>query len=420
MEKRSLYEIMFGSKKTYQPKESTQLKLLNGYMPVFSSFSGEPYDSDEVRAAVDAIARNAAKLKAKHIRRINGKIEPQNSTIERLLQVRPNPYMDAYTFLYKVVTNLYMSNNSFIYIDTDNYGTVRAFYPISAANAELIEYQGQVYIKFSFFGGEKITLPYTDIIHLRRFFYKHDFYGESNAIALNPTLELINTTNQGIINAVKSSAFIRGILKFTQSMMKPSDIKAERDRFVTEYLSLDNNGGIGAIDAKADFLPMENKPHMVDDKQMALISDKVCKYFGISPKIITSSYSEDEWNAFYESTLEPVAVQLSLEITSKLFTKKEQGFGNEIIFEANRLQYASNTTKINLLKETMPFGILTINEGREVLNLAPVEGGEKRLMSLNYVDTDKANQYQGVGGAKNGFQEGDKGNRAESVGQPGQ
>jgi HK97 family phage portal protein len=338
--------MIFGSKP--QQTETTQLKMLNGYMPIFTTLSGEPYDSDEVRAAVDAIARNAAKLKAKHIRKINNEIQPQNSALEKMLQVRPNPYMDAYTFFYKVITNLYMSNNSFIFVDVDKMGMVKGFYPVNYSSVELKERSGVVYIKFSFIGGQQITLPYTELIHLRRFFYKHDFYGESNEVALNPTLELINTTNQGIINAVKSSAFIRGILKFT-GMLKDSDIAAARNRFVNEYLSLGNNGGIGAIDSKAEFVPLDSKPTIVDDKQMQLISDKVCKYFGIGPKIITSSYSEDEWNAFYESTIEPIAIQMSLEFTSKLFTSREQGHGNEIIFEANRLQYASNTTKINLI-----------------------------------------------------------------------
>lgn len=395
-EKRSLFSLIFGNKsnKTAATSEATSLKLLNSYIPIFSTFGDELYDSDIVRSAVDAIARNAAKLKPKHIRRVNEKIIKNYSQLEKMLQVRPNKFMDAYTFYYKVITQLYMKNNAFIYIDLDELGTIKGFYPVQSTMTEILEYGNEIYVKFSFMNGDKITLPYTSLIHLRRFFYKHDIYGESNDIPLTPSMELINTTNDGIINAVKSSAFIRGILKFTQSMMRPSDIKAERDRFVDEYLSIDNNGGIGAIDAKAEFIPMKNEPVTVDDKQMNFLKTSVYNYFGVNEKIINSTYSEDEWNAFYESVLEPIGIQMSLEFTSKLFTDREQGFGNEIIFEANRLQYASNTTKINLLKETMPFGLLTVNEGREIFNLAPVEGGDKRLQSLNFVDSNNANQYQ--------------------------
>lgn len=393
-EKRSLFEIIFGKRPRTLTGEHTQLKMLNEFVPIFTQFGTEPYDSDVVRSAIDSIARNAAKLKPKHIRRANGSVVPQYSNLERLLQVRPNQYMDAYTFYYKVVTQLFVKNNAFVFIDYAPDGSIRGFYPIVANYVELFESRGQVFAKFQFITGENVTLPYTELIHLRRFFYKNDFWGENNYTALSPTLDLITTTNQGIINSVKSSAFIRGILKFTQSMMKPSDIKAERDRFVSEYLSIDNNGGIGAIDAKADFIPMKNEPVTVDEKQQSHIKNSIYDYFGTNDAIIQSRYSEDQWNAFYESTLEPIAIQMSLEFTSKLFSDRERGFGNEIIFESNRLQYASNTSKINLVKETMPFGLLTINEAREIFNLGPVEDGEKRLVSLNYVDSTLQNQYQ--------------------------
>jgi HK97 family phage portal protein len=394
--------MIFGGRNKTVTGEVTQLKLLNSYMPTFVPFGEEAYNSDIVRAAVDAIARNTAKLKPRHIRRVNSNVVPQeNSNIQKLLQLRPNPYMDAYTFYYKIITQLYMKNNSFVFIDADpETGDIRGFYPINAANVELLEARGKVFVRFRFLGGDKIILPYTDIIHLRRFFYKHDFYGESNDTALNPTLELINTTNQGIINAIKSSAVLRGLLKFTQTMLKPEDIKKERDRFVQEYMSIENNGGIGAIDAKADFIPLENKPQTVDKDQMAHIKQSVYDYFGINEAIVTSKYNEDEWNAFYESVIEPLAVQMSLEFTSKIFTDREQGFGNEIIFESNRLQYASNTTKTNLISNLMQYGVLTVNEAREILNMAPVEGGDVRLQSLNFINAVRADQYQ-LGGGDN-------------------
>ena len=395
MEKRSLFKMIFGNKTEQTTVEKTQLRLLNSYTPTFYDFGNEAYDSDVVRSAIDAIARNAAKLKPKHIRRINNEIlTSSNSNIEKQLQLRPNFYMDAYSFYYKVVTQLYMKNNAFIYVDMDKSGNYNGFYPIISTNVELLENNGVLLVRFHFMNGERITLEYTKIIHLRRFYYKHDIYGEPNDTALNPTLELINTSNQGIINAVKSSAFLRGILKFSQSMLKDEDIKAQRDKFVTEYLSLDNNGGIGALDSKADFIPLKSEPVTVDEKQLQHIKQSVYNYFGVNEKIINSTYSEDEWNAFYESVLEPISLQMSLEFTIKIFTERDKGHGNEIIFEANRLQYASNTTKINLIKETLPFGLLTINEAREILNLAPVDGGDKRLQSLNFVDSNVANDYQ--------------------------
>jgi HK97 family phage portal protein len=407
-ERRSLFEMIFGSREPKQYEGATTLRMMNGFAPVFTNFGGNAYDSDVVRAAVDAIARNAAKLKPRHVRRVDGQIESPGSMLERLLAVRPNPYMDSYSFIYKVVTQLYLQNNSFIMIDFDRAsGQVRALYPLNASTVEFMQFQNQVFVKFQFMGGQQITLPYNEVIHLRRFFYRNDLAGEMGDHAIMPTLEMIHATNEGIVNAIKSSAFLRGLLKFT-SMLKPEDMKKQRDAFISDYLNVTNNGGIAVTDAKAEYVPLSSDPKIVDPKTMELIEDKVYKYMGVSAAIVRSDYTEDQWNAFYESVLEPIAIQLSLEFTSKLFTAREQGFGNEVIFEANRLQYASNKTKIELIKTGAPIGLLTINEAREIFNMAPVEGGDVRQVSLNFVDASKQNEYQiGIdeGGAENGTSE---------------
>lgn len=396
-EKRSLFDRIFGRQQS--PTAVQSLRMMNQYTPTFTMLN-DAYDSDVVRAAVDAIARNAAKLKPKHIRRVEGGVNSMNSNIDYLLSVRPNPYMDSYSFMYKVVTQLYLQNNSYIFIDWADNGQARAFYPVNSHQVEFVEAQGQIFVKFMFLGGQQVTLPYQQIIHLRRFFYKNDLYGENSARALMPTLELIQTTNQGIVNAVKSSAALRGLLKF-QAMLKPEDMKAQRDAFVTDYLDITNNGGVAATDSKAEYVPLNSDPKMVDAKQMELIEDKVYKYFNVNSAIVKSDYSEQQWNAFYESVIEPIAIQLSLEFTSKVFTDREQGWGNEIVFEANRLQYASNQTKISLIQTLMDRGLMSMNEAREIFNMSPIEDGDKRIVSLNFVDASIANQYQ-LGGASDG------------------
>ncbi|GJM84324.1 hypothetical protein HMSSN139_68200 [Paenibacillus sp. HMSSN-139] len=194
--------------------------MLNGFTPTFSAFSGESYDSDVVRSAIDAIARNGAKLKAKHIRNGPNGIENAKSNLERLLSVRPNQYMSAYDFYYKIITLLYAQNNAFVFIDWDEMGTrVKALYPIPASTVEFLEPKSGTTpnVRFRFYGGQMVVLPYSQLVHLRRFFYRNDLFGETSDKALTPILDLINTTDQGIANAVKSSAFLRGILKFTQN-----------------------------------------------------------------------------------------------------------------------------------------------------------------------------------------------------------
>jgi len=421
-ERRGLFETLFGGR-PQAPAQTTQLKMLNAYTPYFMSYSGEPYDNDIVRSAVHAIASNAAKLKPSHIRRVDGAISNTDSQLEWLLQYRPNQYMNTYDFIYKTITQLYLTNNAFVYVMPDEIiGKPVGFYPLNSIGVDLLEAVGDdetVYAKFYFMNGKTVVVPYDDIIHLRRFYYKNDMYGETHNTALTPVLQVITTINSGIINAVKSSAYLRGLLKFTQNMMKPEDIKKQRDDFIADYMDITNNGGVAALDAKADYTELKGDPKIIDDKTMSLVRDQVYRYFNISEAIVTSNYNEDQWNAFYESVIEPLAIQMSLEFTTKVFSDKELGFGNEIVFEANRLQYASAKTKISLAQNLGPLGMFTIDELREVFDLAPLPNGEgaKRMQTLNVVDASKANKYQ-VGDDDSNEQDGNE-NTAQGDGSPG-
>ena len=185
-----------------------------------------------------------------------------------------------------------------------------------------------------------------------------------------------------MINAIRTTQHIRGIVKSTKAMLKPEDVKKMRDQFVTDFIRNGDRSGIGGLDATTDFTPVKIEPTTASDSQVKIIDGKLLSYFGVSENIIQSKYSEDEWNAFYESVLEPIGLQMSLEFSNKLFTPTEKYFGNEIIFESNRLQYASNSTKIQLLR----FGtnIMTQNELREIFNLAPREDGDVILIDQNH------------------------------------
>ena len=389
-EKRSLLQNIW--RRGRRETTLTRLQVLSGYTPVFTPWACKPYEADVVRSAVDAIARNAAKLKAKHIRREGNSIVHVGGQIEKLLTIRPNPNTNAYDFFYKLVTTLMLDNNAFAYPVWDGSNLV-AIWPVNCTMAEFLEDASQtIYVKFHFADGGSVVLPYSDVIHLRRHFYDNDLLGDISK-PINAVLEAIHTTNEGLAQAVKTSAYLRGILKY-QGMLKEEDIKANRDRFVKEYLGVQNSGGVAALDAKAEYIPLNNDPKVINAAQMKELRDAVYRYFGVNENIVMGRYNEDEWDAFYESTIEPIAVQMSLEFTSKLFTEREIGFGNEIVFESNRLQYASTRTKTTLISSLLPLGVLTINEIREILNLAPVEDGDKRLVSLNFVNAQLQDAYQ--------------------------
>lgn len=387
----SLFDKLFNRQK--EPARTERAEFLNGSSSTWTPWNGDAYSNDIYRGAVDAIARNTAKLKGSHVIHYKDRTESTNTRLNRLLQVQPNPYMNSFDLIYKMVTHYFLYNNSFAYLQKNDLGQLMGIYPLRAINVDfLADGAGDLYCKFIFNNSKEVTLPYADIIHLRRNFNDNDLLGDPNT-ALSPALELAHTQSEGIVNSIKSSANIRGILKFTQ-IMSPEKLKEEKNAFIKDYLEISNSGGIVATDQKTEYIPIDVSPVNIDDKQIQAIKTKIYDYLGISETIVNSSYSEDEWAAFYESTIEPIALQLSLEFTRKLFNEREQAFGNSIIFESGRLQFSSNTTKVNLIKELVPYGLLTINQALEILNLPRVADGDKRLQTLNVVDADKANEYQ--------------------------
>lgn len=387
-----IFQKLINSRK--KDRQLERAELLNGQTVAFTAWNGNAYANDIARGAIDSIARNISKLKGRHIVVYGDVRKPGTDTrLNRILQVQPNQYMNASDLLYKLATHYYLFNNAFAYIDKDERGNVVAVYPITCTQADFLsDTNGEMFVQFRFKNGNTVVLPYADIVHLRRNYNSNELLGDDNG-ALYPALELAHTQNQGIVNGIKNGATIRGMLKYS-NVLAPEVLKADKERFIADYLDVSNNGGIIATDNKADYIPLENKPVNIDADQMKATATKIYDYLGISEKIVNSTYNEDEWGAFYESVIEPFAILLSLEFTRKIFNAREQAYGNQIVFDSGRVIYSNNQTRLNMIKELVPYGLLTVNEAREILNLAPVEDGDRRLQTLNVVDASKANEYQ--------------------------
>lgn len=363
----NLLQKLFGRKDT--APQGITLEIQNG----FTAFSGTAYGNAAFRAAVDAIARHAGKLKA----------HSTDSNIESLLSSTPNPYMTAYDLLYKTATAYYTTNNAFVLIQRSR--GVTAFYPLTPASVEFIGAQdGTLYANMIFADGKQVMLPYADVIHLRRHYSTNELLGSDNA-PLYPLIDTAHTLTEATGAAVKNATNIRGVLKFT-SLVNPTQVKAEKEQFVRDYFSLSNTGGIAATDQRFEFVPTAQTAYNVPHEQTEAINAQIFAYLGLSPKIVTGAYTEDEFAAFYESLIEPFAIQMSLEYSRKC--------GSEITFTAERLEFSSAATRISLLRELLPFGVISINEARKLLALPEVEDGDRRLQSLNYVTADKADAYQ--------------------------
>ena len=382
MELRSLFSRIFGNDvSTPPPQNSTEFQIIDNQKAIFTPYRGDYHYDPDVLACIDAIARNGAKMHPRHIRNYNGKLENIKSNLYKLLAKQPNELQNAYKFYYQVLSELCLYNNALIYIQKDEALKVTGLYPLKYTEAKLYEYKDELWVKFKFGRGKERFVPYKDCIHLTRFTSSDGIFG-GTAEPIKRVLSIKHILDEGMINAIRTTQSIKGVLKSTKALLKPEDVKKMRDQFVKDFIDNADMSGIGGLDATTEFTPVKIEPTTASDNQLKIIDEKVMSYFGVNEHIIQSKYSEDEWNAFYESVLEPIGLQMSLEFSNKLFTPTEKNFGNEILFESNRLQYASNKTKIELIRYAS--NILTINEQREVFNLAPIDGGDVFMIDQNH------------------------------------
>ena len=381
MELRSMLKRLFGKEKEESERQYEELRLLDDNKAVFTQYHGDlEYDPD-VLSCIDAIARNGAKMHPRHIRDNKDGMKNLKGRTYRLLAKQPNEFQNAYQFYYQIIATLETYNDAFVYIKRDDDLKVEALYPLIYDEGKLYEYNNKLFIKFKFGRMKCKYVPFDECIHLTRFVGTNGITGGSSRPIVK-TLSMKHILDEGIINAIKTTSSIKGLLKSTKALLKPEDVKKMRDQFVEDFIKRGDKSGIGGLDATTEFVPVKIEPATASDGQIKEIDNKVLSYFGLNENILQSKYSEDEWNAFYESVLEPIGLQMSLEFTNKLFTPYERFNGNEIIFESNRLQYASNKTKIELIRYAN--NILTVNEQREVFNLAPIEGGDAFMIDQNH------------------------------------
>lgn len=385
MELRSALSKMFGGVKRLI--KTGTWREIGIYNAAFTSFGSDLYASEIVRSCIRAIAEHTSKANVKVIRKVEGQTAPGDKRLEKLIQYRPNMYMNGKDFLYKVRTRLEIDNTAFIFIQRDEYGKCIGLYPMPKAQVEAVEdIKGDLYVQFQFENMNITTVPWEDLAVLRKDYNKSDVLGDTNTAILT-SLELLNTANEGLGNAIRSTANLRGILKSTKAMLDPDDVKKEKDKFVKDYLSLSNEGGIAALDATYDFNPIKMEPQIANYKHVEELRLNIYRYFGVNDDVLMAKTHGPSWQAFYESTIEGFLIALSLELTNKVFTTREQGFGNEIIFESNRLQYADIEHKLAMVA-LVDRGAMTPNQWREIFNMAPIEGGDVPIRRLDTAPTN--------------------------------
>ena len=362
--------------------------MLNGYEPKFTSWGGELYESELIRAAINARAVHVSKLRFN----ISGSAKP---ALQNKLAKGPNQFQTWSQFLYRVSTILDVHNTAFLVPIYDTYGEVSGLFCPLPQKTEVVQYTDKVYLRYQFGWGEKAAIELENCGILTKFQYKSDFFGESNH-ALFPTMDLIHIQNQGIEEGVKSAATYRFYAQ-VNNFSKTEDLAKERKRFSEENFSKEAEGG-GLLlfpNTYQNINQVKSEPFVADADEMKLIKENVYQYFMVNEDVLTNKAYGDSWSAFYEGAIEPFAIQFSEVMTKMLFTFREQGNGNVVMLTANRLQYMTNKEKLDVSSQMLDRGIMSINDVREIWNLTPVEGGDIRIIRGEYYNADEKVSEEG-------------------------
>lgn len=394
-ERRGLFQTIFGKKESGGKDGYNAYKLLSSWESSFTPYSGNSWDINTVRSAVDAFARRVSTAQPRHVRVEKDTTVSVNDYMDRVLQYRPNPYMTAAELYYKLAAQYKTYNNAIAYPVFDEARRLIAVYPINAQRFELLEYMGVMYCRFQFATGNAYICEYSRLIHIRRHFLENDIFGDSNK-PLEAVLKTANTFNQSMSKFAELVAVIRGILKVS-SAVKTEDLNKRRDDFIRDNLRMENNGaGVIVTDAKYDYSPIQDKTAPIPSTQLQYIKEEIYDYFGVSKEIVENTATPAQESAFYNGEIAPFFRKLTQAFTNCIFTERETGHGNRIVFSANSVQFATLTEKVNAAKFLSEIGAATLDQILTMFDLPTIGGedGARRVQTLNMVNAALADKYQ--------------------------
>lgn len=360
-----LFEKLF-PKKYRNPIDAARWEPLTAYTTAFRTWKGEIYEFDQVRSAIDTLARNTGKLRVDMMGTAKGKVRNK-------LKIRPNEYQTWYQFWYRARTIFEMQNNAIIVPVLDNTDQIEGLFPVLPSVCEVVTYKGKEYLRYTFYGNRKAAIELERCGIITKHQYKNDIFGDENT-ALNGTLSLLDMNKQAIKAAVKEANSFKFMARMN-NFAKDEDIKKERQRI--KEANLNDKDGFLLLFSNLIGEPkqIDYKPYTIDEKQLTIIDANIEKYFGVSSEAIKNELTGDKAAAFYEGAIEPFAVQASEVITNMLFTPVEQTNGNAFMLTANRIQFMTNSDKLQVSTQMADRGLMFIDEIREIWNLAPLPNG---------------------------------------------
>ena len=370
-----------------RPKISKQVNgyfaMLDGYTPVFTSYDGGVYEMELTRACIHTFATHCSKLQPT----VTG---ADKRGIRAMLEGKPNPFMTSAQFVYKVATIYEAQNTCFIVPVLDKFDRLTGYYPVNPQLTEIIDVGGEPWLRYKFNTGEWAAIEMELCGVISKYLYRSDIKGEDNE-ALKPTLQLLNVQNQGIAEGIKNSASFR-FMANVNNFTKGKDLAEERRRWTEENLGA-GGGGLALFPSSyTNVQQIQSTAKIVDPEQMQLIQTRALNYFGCSEDVLQNKTVGDAWSAYYEGKVEPFAIQLSQAMTSMTYSQNERTRGNAVVWSANRLQYMTNTDKLQVSSQMFDRGILSINDVMDIWNLPHVPDGDKRYIRKEYTEISQLDQ----------------------------
>lgn len=388
-----LFDSIFQPRKAKESQKAMNeakgfFQTLTAYQPTFTSWNGFIYESELVRAAVDAKARHISKLKVEFHGTANPKLQAK-------MRLAPNQFQTYSQFLYRVSTILDNTGTCFVTPVFDESMTITGYMPVLPQYCTVVEFKGEPWLKYQFGQGRQAAVELRKVALLTNHQYMNDFFGSSND-ALNDTMKLIHIVKQSISEAAKNSVTYRFMARLS-NFSTAEDLAKERARFSESNLSQgSSDGGLLLFPNKYDNIQQLNQSaYHVDTAQMELIQTNVLNYFGVNLDVIQNRATADQLDAFFNGAIEPFAIQFSEAMTMAIFSERERAQGSKLVANANRLQYMSTTAKVSMAQQLLDRGVMSINEARELFNYAPVENGEVRPIRGEYYnegDNEDANE----------------------------
>ena len=348
-------------------------KTLTAYQPHFTTWNGELYESALVRSAIDARARHISKLSVQ----ILGSAQP---TLQTKLKLKPNGWQTWSQFLYRASTILDMHNTVCIVPVYDELMNVIGYTPVLPKKCDIVQIDDVPFLRYEFSNGQRGADYLSDCAVITKYQYKSDFFGEKND-ALDPTMKLEHLNNEAIEESVKNGATYRFSARLN-NFSNAEDIKKERLRFNEQNFQDDGGGILLFPNTYADIKQLNQQSYTVPEAEMQEIRTNVYNYFGVNEDILQSKAYGDAWSAFYESVVEPFAIQFSETMTQAMFTDREQANGARLMATSNRLQYMTTAEKLNVSSQMADRGIMNRDEIREIWNLPPLPDGQGQAYTI--------------------------------------